>query len=150
MLGHHAAAGDVEIAGLRLQQGSAAGREAGAGDLADAALGVAGVVEGAERGEVVAVVDGEAAAPAAAALVFGIGREAQNNPVYGGPEGVAFGRKFGALAADAALGGGDGELFAGTGGSDHGFAAADVLAEAAAAAAAGNGDGGDSGLGGLV
>ena len=70
----------------------------------------------------VAVINGEAAAPAAGVLALLVGGKAQADVLGCLQYGVAFGTQLGTLAVDAALCGHDVQVLTGGGGGNDGFA----------------------------
>ena len=104
---HHSAAEDVDVAAVGLQGGLAAHRQQGAGGFVQCAFALVFVVVHAGGAEVVAVVDGKAAAAAIRGLAVAVGGKAEVDVVFSVQKGVAFGAKLGALAVDVALGGDD-------------------------------------------
>ena len=97
----------------------------------------------------VAVVDGETAALAAAGLPAAVGRGQQSDVVAGIQQGIAFGGDLCAFGFDVAFGGTDAEMAAGCQRAADGFGAAAILHLRAAAAAAADHDRGAGGLAGF-
>ena len=97
----------------------------------------------------VAVVDGETAALAAAGLPAAVGRGQQSDVVAGIQQGIAFGGDLCAFGFDVAFGGTDAEMEVGCQRAADGFGAAAILHLRAAAAAAADHDRGAGGLAGF-
>ena len=137
VLGDQTAAADGDIAFFGKQTGFTAHGQGAAADAADLARSLPLIVKGAEGGDMVAVVDGETAALAAAGLPAAVGRGQQSDIVAGIQQGIAFGGDLCVFGFDVAFGGTDAEMAAGRQRAADGFGAAAILHLRAAAAAAG-------------